>query len=450
MQITYQNTGTKHQKSFCGFAEMSAAVEQNAVLNRTLIEGAGVAPWAFRSNNKHETRERLMGTAVFSVLAFAAPIINVPLANRISMRMCGLTNSLGDNNHKAIQLSNKYLTSADETINGLKKYNQLTDNCNNPKISERFFSSPLEKLYKKIFGQKEKNTIDINALLKKCKGNKETLRRQLSKAKNWTLCSDLLITCFSIGFLGFFNNWLTKKLSGRSGFSAELEMADEKIITERAKTYEKNKKKNMKILASAIIGVSAAIPLITHKGLLSKNKNKFSDFVKKHATLNDYTKGLFMSRFIMLVGTLANISGLLMASRNNTERKDWGIRCAITCPILIGGDLVAASAMSNISDKILKTKLTKTNENKGFLRKIFPKFKSLEQIGQEVTQKKIAKKNKGIAVGIYWGSMALCAGTLAYLVPNICNKMIKHDVQEHIKNLEDNKKQENVFKSFNN
>lgn len=83
----------------------------------------------------------------------------------------------------------------------------------------------------------------MQKLLEKCNNNPEILRKRLIKSKNWVLFSDLVISVITLGSLGFLNNYLTKKRTGKSGFSAELKMADPKIIEQRADEYEKNKKR---------------------------------------------------------------------------------------------------------------------------------------------------------------------------------------------------------------
>ena len=432
---------------------LSSSVQQNAVLNRALIETGGMIPWLIQTNNKEERKERSINLGIFYILAFFAPILNVPLANRIAMKLCGLTDNLSDNNHKAIQLSNEYLTNKDRVIEGLEKYNN-SSTIVNKKISEKFYTSPLEKFYNILTGKKENNSINLKKLLEKCNNNPELLRKRLIKSKNWVLFSDLIISGITLGSLGFLNNYLTKKRTGKSGFSAELEMADSKIIEQRADKYEKNKKRNINILIAEIALVSTLAPLAINKGLSSGKVNKLTKFVKSHPNLTNYTKGIYMSRFTMLLTMIMNLSGLTLAARNNTERKDFAIRNSITLPVFLGGDLLTTSLISNLSDKLFHTKLTEKSENNNIFRKIFPKFKSLEKINEEVSKSVISKKHKGIAAGIYWGNMALCAGALAYLVPAICNKMIKQDVSDYVKKHENinlvpnNTINSEVFKEF--
>lgn len=233
-------------------------------------------------------------------------------------------------------------------------------------LAQNASSSPLEFMFSKISGKKISTKIDIQELLKQSNNDYEVLRKKIIKSKNAVLCSDLLITGFTLGSLGFINNYMTKKKTGKAGFSAELEMADEKLIAKRADGYEKNKKKRFAALAVEVVALSTLIPLAIKKGLDGSTKTKFNSFIKKHSHLMDYEKGIFMSRLALLTGLIMNTSGLLLASRNKTELKDWTIRGAVTNPVFFGGDLLLASLFYNLSDKVFKTKITNNKEKPAF------------------------------------------------------------------------------------
>ena len=96
--------------NFRNFYGISQNVQQNAVLNRAIIDAGGIFPWLTQTNNKQERAERLINMSTFFGFAFLAPVINVPLGNRITMNAMNLTDKFFDHNCNAIQLSNKYLT----------------------------------------------------------------------------------------------------------------------------------------------------------------------------------------------------------------------------------------------------------------------------------------------------------------------------------------------------
>ena len=91
------------------YYNISQNVQQNAVLNRAIIDAGGIFPWLIQCNNKQERTERLINMSTFFGFAFLAPVINVPLGNRITMKATGLTDKFFDRNCNAIQLSNKFL-----------------------------------------------------------------------------------------------------------------------------------------------------------------------------------------------------------------------------------------------------------------------------------------------------------------------------------------------------
>ncbi|MDR1167483.1 MAG: hypothetical protein LBK53_01150 [Heliobacteriaceae bacterium] len=361
MQINSQ-----YKQNFGNFYAASGNVEKNMILNRAIINVGGIFPWMFQSNNKEEKKERTANILIFAALAFAAPVLIVPALNRIMAR--------GLNSHKLLHISNASLKDLEKTKLALPNAD-------------------------------------------------EALRKKLIKAKTNVLCADLLITGYTLGSLGFLNNYMTKKRTGKSGFSAELEMADSGLITNRASHYERTKKQRAVGFALGVAAISTAIPMMLRKGLMA-NKG----FMAKHAHLFDYRKGIYMSRLAMLLGVIMNCGGLLIASRNKTEFKDWAIRLSITEPVFFGGDIVVGGLLAGLSDKIFKTKITNNSENPSFLRKIFPKTRPIEEINALVKDRKLTKGTQKAAAGIYWGNIAIVSALLGFTVPYLCNKMIKHDV----------------------
>ena len=414
MQINNVNS----KPNFGRFYNISGEVEKNMIMNRAIIDVGGITPWILQTNNREERKERIANLSIFFALAFLAPIVNVPLANRVAMKSVGLTKSFFANNHKAIQISNEFLT---DTKAMKTAFGTLQNEAK---------SSPFESLCRLVNGKKAPS-LDIENLYKNA-GSEEQLRQKLIKAKNGVLCSDLYITGITLGSLGFLNNYMTKKRSGKTGFSAELEMADEALIAKRASGYEKNKYKRAAVLGAEIIAISTIVPLLVKKGLTSIKETKFNNYIKKNARWMDYTKGIYMKRLPLFMGMIMNVSGLLLASRNKTEFKDWSIRNGVTTPVFLGGDIVIGGLLANASDKLLGTKITDKTENPNLLRKIFPKTKSIDQLSALCKTDESLKTTRKAATGIYWGNLALVSACLAYVVPYLCNKMIKTDVAKDV------------------
>ena len=122
----------------------------------------------------------------------------------------------------------------------------------------------------------------------------------------------------------------------------------------------------------------------------------------------------------------------LLASRNETEKKDQIIRNGIGSAVFFGGDLLLGSLFSNISDRLFGTKLRLEEGNNSFVNKIFPKIKHLDQVMEEIKNGKISGVNKKVCAGIFWANMIILMCSLGYLIPTFVNKMIRHDVEKDV------------------
>ena len=376
------------RQNFGNFYMVSSNVEKNMILNRAILDVGGIIPWIFQTNNKEEGKERTTNILIFGLLAFAAPVLIVPVLNRLMARAGGLKS------HKLLHISNTSLTDIKKTKLAMPEAD-------------------------------------------------EALRKKLIKGKTNVLCADLLVSGAILGFLRFFTNHRTKKRTGKTGFSAELEMADSDFIANRASNYERTKKQRMAGLALFIAGVSTVIPMMLRKGLMT-NKGSLA----KHAHLFDYTKGIYMSRLTMFLTIMMNVIGNWTASRNRTELKDDMIRSGVTTPVFFGGDIVIGGLLAGLSDRIFKTKITNNGEKPSILRKIFPKTRSIEEINALVKEGKLSKATRGAAAGIYWGNLAIVSALLGFTVPYLCNKMIKHDVAKDVAKNKTPKGRPEVFNNF--
>lgn len=395
-------------------------------MSRALIDLAGCdVPWVIMANNNQERIERARRYVIVFLLAFMSPIAVLPLINRFAMKsMVKLTKNFWSNNHKAMHLSNEFLTTAEKTKEGLEE------------LAKKTTMGPIESAYYKITKKKPpEQTLNITKLLEQAGGNYEKLRKKIINAKNSVLFMDFISAGVPLGAMGFINNYLTKKKTGQSGFSAELQMADKSVIEKRADNYEKNKHKRYAYFATLALGISTTIPLVTKLGLSSSAKNGFTKFVKKHAYLMDYNSGIYVSRIAFLALMVINHGGLLLASRNKTETKDTSIRMGVGDAIFFGGDVLLASLFANAGDRLFKTKLRKEGQT-SFFSKIFPKTKPIKEIMADVEKNRLPLKNKKIATGLYWLNLATLSFAMGFIIPKLMNKMIKKDVSEDVQKTE--------------
>lgn len=423
MQVT--QTNYKQNPSFKnGFYNVTRELDSSVMLSRALIDTFGCTiPWIVMANNDTEKNEKTRRYLLDYAIIWLTPFVTLPLSNRFAMKSIGkLTKNFWSNNHKAIHISNEFLKDTDSMMVELNK------------MSKGIYKNPLEALYYKLNPKKKyEPKINIDELLESVNGDKEKLRQKLIRSKNAVFFSDCMFTFGAGATVLFGNNEITKKTSGQAGFSAEMSMADKEIVEKRAENYEKSKKKRYLASLGLIAATTLGMSLAGFATLYSKSSNKLVQKLRNNSKLFDYTKGIYMSRLPFFLSNIAFYSGAsLLAARNNTERKDAIIRNGVGTAIFFGGDLLLSSLFTNFSDRIFGTKLRAKDNDNSFIRKIFPKVKSVKQVIEEVEQGKISKSNKKVAAGIFWTNMLILMVSMGYAVPTAINKMIKKDVEKDV------------------
>lgn len=405
------------------FAGVTAELDKNIVLSRAIIDMFGCdIPWVVMANNKQERIERTIRYSIVFTLAFLSPMAVLPLFNRVAMKnFAKLTDKFFTNNHKAIHLSNEFLVNKEKMLEGLNTLAQKTS------------ASPIELLAAKLTRKPVKpQVLDIQDLIKRAGGTEE-LRQKLIKTKNGVLFTDLITSGVSLGSVNFINNHITEKRSGQKGFSAEFNMAEKNIVEKRAGSYDKSKWLRYSGFMALTLAISTAIPLSLRKGLSSVKPAKLPDFIKKYSKLADYRKGIYMSRFALMMCSVMCHGGAIIFARNKTEAKDIAVRFGTADAIFYGGDLLLLAMFTRISDTLFGTKLLKEIQNKkSLLRKIFPENKSVKEILEEVDAGKLAKKNKYAAIGMFWLNIVLLSIAMGFGISAMMNKVIKKDVQKDV------------------
>lgn len=363
----------------------TAFIEDRLLLNKALLDGARDISIIVKANNKNEREERARKAAIVWSTAFLTPFITLPLTNKLAMKhIAKLTKSYFSKDNNLIKLSNKYLTSAEATKEGIRK------------LSQKY---------------------DFAELLKNNCYDYEKIRRKLINAKMSVLSFDFLFTTALFGSVGFINRWITRKKTGRDGFSAEFNMGDKELVEQRAEKFKKTEKLRNAVFLFFLLMLTAS-PLLLRKGLL-ENSGKLGKFVQRYASKFDYNDGIFMQRLPFLFSTLVCDIGQILSARNETEVKDQTIRLSATQAAFFGGDIVIGSALASLSDKLFKTELLDKNCNKNWINKIIPPIKPIRDL---------QGRNKAIATGLFWVNMLSLFGILGVVIPNMMNKMIKHDV----------------------
>ncbi|MBP3924809.1 hypothetical protein J6E39_06170 [bacterium] len=372
---------------------LASYLDERVLLGKAVLDIVAFdTPQIIMANNPQERREKFNKVSFSFALGYLSPLVTLPLTNRLGMKhIAKLTKSFKSKDASLIRISNKYLVNAEETRKGV------------------------EKLSKDL-------KTDYSSILKTVGGDYEKLRKKLINAKNAVLSFDLFFTTASIGSIGFFNNWQTKKKTKQDGYSAEFNMADKNIVEKRAESFKK-KEPLRKAIWLTMLAALTAFPLLLKKGLTSQNASSFNNYIKKISPKFDYIDGIFISRLPFFMSAVGFYSGLILASRNKTELKDTTIRNSVSAAGYFGGDILIGSVLGRLSDKFLKTNLMKTDIEKSLLNKLIPPTKPLREL---------EGKNKAIGAALYWLNLAMLSASLGFGVPYLINKMIKNDVKQSI------------------
>ena len=371
------------------FINATMFIEDRVLLNKALLDGARDTSIILNANNRNEAEERFRRSCIGWGTAFLTPLVTLPLTNKLAMKhIAKLTKSYFSKDNNLVKLSNKYLTSTVATKQGI------------------------EELSKKY---------DFSEVLKNNNYDYEKIRKKLINAKMSVLAFDFLFTTSLMASAGFINRYITRKKTGKDGFSAEFNMANKDVIEKRAEKFKKTENLRNNIFIASLL-LLASSPLLLRRGLL-KDNGKLSELIKKHASKFDYNDGIFMKRLPFLLMAIVTDIGLIMSSRNQTEVKDNAVRLSATQAAFFGGDIIIGSTLAAISDKFFKTELLDKNCNKNWINKLIPPIKPIRDL---------QGKNKSVATGLFWVNMLALFGIIGIVIPKMLNRMIKHDVDKDV------------------
>ena len=368
---------------------ISSFIESRVLINKALVDASIDIPWVVKSNNSDERRERLSRAGIGWCIGFATPFITLPVTNRLALKGIAKTyKSFLNKENNIIQISNSDLATAPKTEQALKE------------LAEKYKFSP-------------------DDIIKKC-GGYEKFRKRMINSKTAVRAFDYLFTAGCLGAIGYFNNWMTKKKTGRSGFSAEFNMAEKSIIEKRAEGYKK-REMLMKTSFASLLTLLCASTLITRKALLSNSQKGILGKLNKHSHLFDYDDGILMKRLPMFLTMMAAYYGVASASRNSTEMKDNLIRSSIGGITFFGGDILIGILLAQISDKFFNTKIINKECEQNFINKILPPHKHL---------KVMSGRDRKVGTLLFWINMASLSAIIGFGVPAFINKMILKDVEK--------------------
>lgn len=388
--------------------------EANNVANKGLMEIGGYAvPGVVMANNKVEARERAEKAGLAFGFSFLAPLVFLPLLNRAFLKGYGVSKALNTQEAQIMRLSKKYLAKdADYMLKGINELKAEFKETH-PDIQKAFDG------ILKNFNTKEKQ---------------ELLRQKLIGVNDKIMLCDFLLTGSLMGSIYWISNAITKKKTGRDGFSAEYKMAEKGYVEGKAQKYKKEHDTNI-LKAAGILALGAiSLSTIFRKGMKAEGQN----LIKKHAAIFDYKEGIYMSRAILLLITLfGDIPNTLLASRDKEELKYNTIKNGVVYGTFFGGDLILNNIVARIIDKTCKdinlVNKDDIGENPSLWKKLSAPLYTLKQIENKNLAPDLMKKTKAIKTAMFWANFAAVTAFMGFGTPYFLNKMVRKKVEQDTK-----------------
>lgn len=395
-----------------GIYALTNLFEANNVANKGLMEIGGYAvPGVVMANNKVEARERAEKAGLAFGFSFLAPLVFLPLLNRSFLKMYGVSKTFNKGEAQIMRLSKKYLAgSADEMIKGINELKaELKEK--HPNINQAF-----------------------DGILKNFEGKGEELKQKLIGVNDKIMLSDFILTGSLMGSIYWISNAITKKKTGRDGFSAEYKMAGKNYVEGKAQKYKKEHDTNI-LKAAGILALGAlGLSTVFRKGMRADGQN----LIKKHASILDYKEGIYMSRAILLLITLfGDIPNTLLASRDREELKYNIIKNGVVYGTFFGGDLILNNIVARILDKSCKNINLVNKENLGEKPSVWKRLTaplySLKEIENKSLAPEILAKTKAVKTAMFWANFAAVTAFMGFGTPYFLNKMVRKKVEQDTK-----------------
>ena len=114
------------------------------------------------------------------------------------------------------------------------------------------------------------------------------------------------------------------------------------------------------------------------------------------------------------------MTGVALASRNQTEVKNNLILNGTGLAVYFGGDLLINSTLARLSDKFLKTQIIDQTAPKTFMNRIIP---------PTVPIKNLSGKSQKVAKASFFVNFITLAIVYGYGMPHIINKIVRKDLK---------------------
>lgn len=421
---------------------MSSYIQSNATLNRALMEVFGIeVPFTIMGNNKDEKIERAIRANLFVLASFIAPVVSMPLINKIFLKRAKLVDPNEKDKH-FFQISKEYLTkeNPDYLAEGFK--NTAKDFAEEFKRTKKPIHKEIADYLEKII--KSNRFTDLDAL-----------RKSLAKAHKNIFLTDFLIASLCAISIPWFSNFITEKRTKRVGYVGEFKIADKGYTDKMAEKHENLKKTK--------IGISFALPIIVGLGLSKKlhdamihpekELGKLGKYLKKNVNAFDYKNAIYMSRMGYLAVMVAgDLPAYMLACRDKHELKMRTTAWSFMLAMLFGGDYALNNIVGRFCDWKKGTKLMDDKDftEAGFFKRFRMDVNSLENLNKmstELISETALSRTKKYAHRMYWGNLALTAALLGFGLSAITNAHMRKDVKKDLEKL--NEQQNNGKPQFN-
>jgi hypothetical protein len=307
-----------------------AVIAQNQILNRVIVEFLGYTPWSVAlSRNNYERAEKLMDSVSWLIIGITMPIV------------------LG----KGV---NRWLTGR-----FLKRYPQAFLKTVSAKKPPTPLGLPFEWLDTAGFTKRFRPGSAMQKRLADhgLKALPKALANDVLYGKLFGIMMiDYMALAAKANLYNFGRNWLTEKLSGKKGFSAELTIASDQYREAQAAAYADSAKKRKRLSITLSVLGSAAFPFILLGLLKSRtpaNRKTLIGQVKKRIRWFNYSNIVYLSKYALMwqVFWNWNLSGFL-AARDKHERREHLVKSVVgDFFFFIGDDFISGSVAKALQKK---------------------------------------------------------------------------------------------------
>lgn len=284
-------------------------IAKNQLVNRTIVETLGYTFWAVLfARNGYERLERLIDWGMWTAVGTALlPGVN----HLLNQRGIKALQRLGVKQPKALQTP----------FERLEQF-ALTQPANRARLAQWWGLRPSPRLNRQL----------------------NTIARQIVRHKLLVIATNLLLLGAKGQLFYWGKNVVTQRLSGKSGFVGEFNIAQDAYLNQKAATEKRTER--MRQIISIAGGVSAIIagPLWIAALLKAPVKAPMMGTLKKLLPHYNYQDALYLGKAVLIFHNLLNwMLPSILSARDNHERREVITKNLVfDFFFLIGDELISA------------------------------------------------------------------------------------------------------------